>query len=255
MPKVPDFISIIIPGYNEEKRIAESLTALSAFSEAHFETYEIIFVNDGSTDKTGEIVESLATPLLRAIHLHINQGKGHAVKTGMLEARGEYRFFTDADLPYASEAFLQAINLFHSTPCDWIAGARDLPESSDPSGQTLFRKLTSKGFSALVRLLLKVDVKDTQCGFKGFTASAADKIFSLSSVKGYAFDVELFLLAQAGHLKIGKIPVRLIERRHSKVRLTLDAPQMFWDVVKMYGRHRAHGARCKEKPLLPPARK
>jgi len=247
MSKLPDFISIVIPGYNEEERVAQSLKALSLFFEDHFETYEIIFVDDGSTDKTGEIVESLATPFLRVIHFDINQGKGHAVKTGMLGARGDYRFFTDADLPYAPDAFLQAINLFHSTQCDGIAGARDLPESSNPSGQTPFRKLSSKGFSVLVRSLLKMDVKDTQCGFKGFTASAAKKLFSLSSVKGYAFDVELFLLARAGHLKIRNIPVTLVERRHSKVRLSLDAPQMFWDVVKLYGRYKVQGARYKEQ--------
>jgi len=233
MTKWPDFISIVIPGYNEEKRVAQSLKALSLFCKDHFERYEIVFVNDGSTDKSGEIVESLAIPFLRAIHLHINQGKGHAVKTGMLEARGDYRFFTDADLPYAPEAFLQAINLFHSTLCDWIAGARDLPESSDPSGQTLFRKLTSKGFSALVRLLLKVDVKDTQCGFKGFTASAAEKIFSLSSVKGYAFDVELFLLADACNLRISKVPVTLMRTRDSKIRMRVDVLFMVRDILRL----------------------
>ena len=236
MPKVPDFISIIIPGYNEEKRIAESLKALSAFCEDHFEKYEIIFVNDGSTDKTKEIVESLSTPYLRTIHLPSNQGKGHAVKTGMLEAKGNYRFFTDADLPYDLNAISEAMRIFHATRCDVVVGARDLPQSTDQSSQTLFRKLMSKGFSALVRFMLKVDTKDTQCGFKGFTAKATEKLFPLSSIKGYAFDVELFLMARTSDLKICKFPVRLIEKHHSKVRLSLDAPMMFWDVVKLYRR-------------------
>jgi dolichyl-phosphate beta-glucosyltransferase len=156
----------------------------------------------------------------------------------MLHARGDCRFFTDADLPYDLNAILAAISIFHSTRCDGIAGARDLPESSDQSGQTPLRKLTSRCFSALVSALLKVDIKDTQCGFKGFTAQAAEKIFPLCSVKGYAFDVELFLLARTGDLKICKVPVRLIERHHSKVRLSLDAPMMFWDVVKLYRRYK-----------------
>jgi dolichyl-phosphate beta-glucosyltransferase len=239
MSKLPDFISIILPGYNEEKRIALSLKALSAFCEQHFERYEIVFVNDGSTDKTREIVESLSIPFLRTVLLESNQGKGSAVRTGMLQARGDYRFFTDADLPYDLTAFVEAIKLFHSIRCDGVVGARDLPESSDQSSQTAFRKLTSKGFSALVRFLLKVDTKDTQCGFKGFTAEAAEKIFPLSSLKGYAFDVELFLLARTSDLKICKVPVSLIERHHSKVRLSLDAPMMFWDVVKLYLRYKA----------------
>jgi dolichyl-phosphate beta-glucosyltransferase len=249
MSKLPDFISIILPGYNEEKRIARSLQALSAFCEAHFDKYEIVFVNDGSTDKTREIVETLSTPFLRALLLESNQGKGYAVRTGMLQARGDYRFFTDADLPYDLDAFVEAIRLFHSIRCDGVVGARDLPESSDLSSQTAFRKLTSKGFSALVRFLLKIDTKDTQCGFKGFTAEAAEKIFPLSSLKGYAFDVELFLLARTSDLKICKVPVSLIERHHSKVRLSLDAPMMFWDVVKLYGRHKAQGTRCKGSTL------
>jgi dolichyl-phosphate beta-glucosyltransferase len=87
-----------------------------------------------------------------------------------------------------------------------------------------------------------VDIKDTQCGFKGFTAEAAEKIFPPSFIKGYAFDVELFLLAQTCDLKICKLPVSLIQRHHSKVRISLDAPMMFWDVVKMCKRYRAQGA-------------
>ena len=243
MSKLPDFISIIIPGYNEEKRIARSLKALSAFCEEHFENYEIIFVDDGSADQTREIVENLATPFLRAIHLESNQGKGFAVKTGILQARGAYRFFTDADLPYDLNAFPEAIRIFHATQCDVVTGARDLPQSSDQSSQTLVRKLTSKCFSALVRVLLKVDIKDTQCGFKAFTAETAEKLFSLSRIRGYAFDVELFALARTSDLKICKVPVSLVERHHSKVRLSLDAPMMFWDVLNLYQRHRVQGAR------------
>jgi dolichyl-phosphate beta-glucosyltransferase len=251
MSKMPDFISIIIPGYNEEKRIVQSLTALSAFCEEHFEKYEIVFVNDGSTDKTREIVEKLAMPFLKTVHLESNQGKGHAVKSGMLAARGDYRFFTDADLPYDLHAFLKGIKIFHTTQCDVVGGARDLPESSDQSRQTLFRQLTSKCFSALVRFLLNVDVKDTQCGLKGFTAAAAKKLFSQSSIKGYAFDVELFLLARTSDLKICKVPVSLIERHHSNVRLSLDAPMMFWDVLKLYRMHPVKGAK-KNTPITLP---
>lgn len=243
MSKLPDFISIIIPGYNEEKRIAQSLTALSAFCEARFERYEILFVDDGSTDKTRQIIENLAIPFLRHIHLESNQGKGYAVKTGVLAARGDFRFFTDADLPYDLNSFPQSLEIFHATGCDGVAGARDLAESSDRSGQTPLRKLTSRCFSALVRFMLNAEIEDTQCGFKGFTAEAAEKIFPPCSIKGYAFDVELFLLARTGALKISRVPVSLIERHHSKVRLSLDAPMMFWDVVKLYARYKGQGAK------------
>jgi dolichyl-phosphate beta-glucosyltransferase len=231
--KLPDFISIIIPGYNEEKRIAPSLTALSAFCEQHLETYEIVFVNDGSTDNTREIVESLATPFLRTIHLESNQGKGYAVRTGMLEARGDHRFFTDADLPYDLNAFPEAIRIFRATQCDVVAGARDLPESADQSSQSLLRKLTSKFFSVLVRFLLNVDIKDTQCGLKGFTAAAAEKLFSQSSIKGYAFDVELFLLAGGNNLHVSKIPVTLVRSGDSKIRMRVDVLLMVRDILRL----------------------
>ena len=233
MSKLTDFISIIIPGYNEEKRIAQSLKALSRFCEEHFERYEIVFVNDGSTDKTREIVENLATPFLKTVHLESNQGKGHAVKSGMLAARGDYRFFTDADLPYDLNAFPEAIRIFRATQCDVVAGARDLPESSDQSGQTPFRKLTSKCFSVLVRFLLKVDIKDTQCGFKAFTAETAVKLFSRSSIKGYAFDVELFALAGANNLRISKIPVTLVRSGDSKIRMRVDVLFMLRDILRL----------------------
>jgi dolichyl-phosphate beta-glucosyltransferase len=243
MSKLPDFISIIIPGYNEEKRISQSLKALSSFCEEHFERYEIVFVNDGSTDKTREIVENLAPPFLKAIQLESNQGKGYAVRKGMLEARGDYRFFTDADLPYDLNAFPEAIRIFHATQCDVVAGARDLPESSDQSSQTQLRKLTSKCFSALVRFMLKVDVKDTQCGFKAFTAESAVKLFSLSNIRGYAFDVELFLLAGANNLRLSKIPVTLVRSGDSKIRMRGDVLFMVRDLLRLYIRCKVHGAR------------
>lgn len=169
----------------------------------------------------------------------------------MLEARGDHRFFTDADLPYDLNAFPEAIRIFRATQCDVVAGARDLPESADQSSRSSLRKLTSKFFSVLVRFLLNVDVKDTQCGLKGFTAAAAETLFSQSSIKGYAFDVELFLLARTSDLKICKVPVSLIERHHSNVRLSLDAPMMFWDVLKLHRMHRATGAKKNNSITLP----
>jgi dolichyl-phosphate beta-glucosyltransferase len=114
-----------------------------------------------------------------------------------------------------------------------VAGARDLPESSDQSSRTLFRKLTSKCFSALVRFLLNVDVKDTQCGFKGFTAAAAEKLFSQSSIKGYAFDVELFLLAGANNLHVSKTPVTLVRSGDSKIRMRVDVLLMVRDILRL----------------------
>ncbi|MBW1674575.1 MAG: glycosyltransferase, partial [Deltaproteobacteria bacterium] len=128
MSKIPDSISIIVPGYNEEKRIYPTLRALSKFCEYCFERFEMVFVDDGSTDHTWEIVKGFPADHLKVIHLHQNRGKGHAVKQGMLLAKGQYRFFTDADLPYDLGCFLQSIEVFKSSRCDIVIGARDLPE-------------------------------------------------------------------------------------------------------------------------------
>jgi dolichyl-phosphate beta-glucosyltransferase len=237
-PSSDSLVSIIIPGYNEEKRILTSLERLSAFCGEHFRTYEIVFVDDGSKDRTREIVTSFGNESVRVVAYDQNQGKGFAVKKGMLAARGKYRFFTDADLPYDLTAFLEAMHILLNRPCEVVAGARDHPESADRSGQTLWRRTASKIFSAMVRLMLNVEIKDTQCGFKGFTAEAAEKLFSLTTIKGYAFDVELLTLAQALDLKVCKVPVALVERHHSKVRMSLDAPMMFRDVLKLCIRRR-----------------
>lgn len=229
-------ISIIIPGYNEEKRILASLASLCAFCEEHFVAYEIVFVDDGSTDHTRAMIKSFQNPRVRLVAYDDNQGKGFAVRKGMLEAKGPYRFFTDADLPYDLEAFLSAIDTFQSGPCDVVVGARDHPDSADRSGLTWFRRRASKIFSVLVRSLLNVNVKDTQCGFKGFTAEAAEKLFSASTVNGYAFDVELLVLARTLGLEVCKVPVTQVKRNYSKVRMSLDAPMMFRDVLKLWWR-------------------
>jgi dolichyl-phosphate beta-glucosyltransferase len=238
-----EFISIVIPGYNEEKRVLRSLKSLSAFCEKHFGRYEIVFVDDGSKDRTREMVHRLRHPQVRLIAYHENHGKGFAVRQGMLAAQGHYRFFTDADLPYDPGAFLTAMDIFHSRPCDAVVGARDHPDSDNRSGWALSRKLASRCFSALVTALLDTPIKDTQCGFKGFAAGAAEKVFSMSTVNGYAFDVELLVLARTMGLRVCKVPVTLVERCHSKVRMGRDAPRMLRDVVKMYRRDTAHGAR------------
>ncbi|RZB29833.1 MAG: hypothetical protein SRB1_02113 [Desulfobacteraceae bacterium Eth-SRB1] len=239
MHKYKDYISIIIPGYNEEKRIHSTLKAILQFCSQHFERHEIIFVDDGSTDHTWNIVNDIAfDSSLKAIQLPENRGKGHAVKLGMLQASGKYRFFTDADLPYEPKSFLSSIELFNAHGCDMVVGARELPESTDKSKPNLNRKISSYIFSTIVDNLIKTDIKDTQCGFKGFTEDAAKKIFSKSTIGGYAFDVEIFLLAKHMNLHIQKVPVTLVRNKHSKIRLSRDVFIMLTDILRLYERQR-----------------
>ncbi len=239
MARLPDFISVIIPGYNEEKRILPTLKALSAFCKQNFERYEIIFVDDGSTDKTCSLVKDVITdPFVHVVRLSKNQGKGYAVKQGMLRAQGQYRFFTDADLPYELSCFLSAIDVFNSHSCDMVIGDRDLPRSSGRSGLNWARRIGGRTFSTIANGLLKIDIKDTQCGFKGFTEDTAKKIFTRSTIRGYAFDVELFILARELNLNIRKIPVTLVQSQHSKIHLARDPFIMLRDILRLYLRQR-----------------
>lgn len=229
-----EFISIIIPGYNEGKRILTVIKELSYFCQRHFRQYEIIFVDDGSTDQTWEMVKSIHDhPSFHAIRNIENMGKGYAVQRGMLAARGDYRFFTDADIPYGMACFLRALERLKNPGCDMVIGSRDLPKSWAHARVRRVRKIASSLFSIIVNIFLDIDIKDSQCGFKGFTAKSAQRIFSLLTIHGFAFDVEIFVLARQLGLSFEKLPVTLITNQHTKVRLTRDPFRMLIDILKL----------------------
>ena len=226
-----EIISIVVPAFNEEARILSSLKALARFCDAHFQHYEIVCVDDGSTDNTWDLITGVKEiPFIRPLRLLKNQGKGHAVKHGMLNARGEFRFFTDADLPYHPEAFEDALRAFDAHACDIVSGDRNLTESIAGVKVYSVRRIAGRIFSAIVNRLIRIDASDTQCGFKGFTANAAVEIFSQLEICGYAFDVEIFALAQQLRLKVCRVPVTLIKQAGSKIRLIRDP---FWMVIDL----------------------
>ena len=237
--KIANFVSIVIPAYNEEKRILPTLQALSGFCEHNFKKYEIVFVDDGSTDKTRAIVKDFpAGPCFQVVRIAKNRGKGYAVKQGMLRAHGQYLFFTDSDLPYGLSCFLSATEVFACWRYNMVVGARELPELCDRSQMNRVRRTGGRVFSAIANSLLKIDIKDTQCGFKGFTAHTARKIFTKSTVDGYAFDVEIFVLARRFSLSIEKMPVTLVRNQHSKVRLIRDPFLMLTDLLRLYSKQK-----------------
>jgi dolichyl-phosphate beta-glucosyltransferase len=232
--KWKDPVSIILPAFNEENCILSSLKTLLTFCRDLFDDFEIICVDDGSTDKTGSLIREIShEPYIRALHLQENRGKGFAVKHGMRHARGRFRFFTDADLPYSLNAFATAMECFNAKGCDLVTGARDLPDSSKWLAGGGMRWAASQVFSFLTGRLVKLDVRDSQCGFKGFTDEAAQRIFSRVKTTGYAFDVEIFTLARALNLKVCKIPVKRARYGDSKIRLTRDPFCMFLDILKI----------------------
>jgi dolichyl-phosphate beta-glucosyltransferase len=232
------YISIIIPGFNEEKRIQKTLHTIYAFCKHQFDFFEIIFVDDGSTDKTQKIVKRIESDIqqIKYIGYPRNKGKGFAIRFGLRHAKGTYIFFTDADLPYDPHFFSHAIEVFERTSCDMISGNRHLKQSRLDAGLSQKRIWASRIFLFVVHKLLDIETTDTQCGIKGFHQSCAQKINKLSQINGYAFDVEIFLLARLCQWHIELLPVVLVNNQLSKIRLGLDPLNILFDILKMYRR-------------------
>jgi dolichyl-phosphate beta-glucosyltransferase len=231
-------ISIIIPGFNEEKRIQKTLHTLFSFCIQRFPQFEIIFVDDGSTDQTHYIVKELSSEMQQIKYLGYpkNMGKGYAIRFGLKHAKGTYMFFTDADLPYNPQFFSLAIETFEKNAFDIISGNRQLKQSRDDAGLSQQRIWASRIFSFLVHRFFDIEITDTQCGIKGFRKACAQKIVQQSHINGYAFDVEIFILAKKRQWHVGFLPVVLVNNQHSKIRLGFDSFNILLDILKIYCR-------------------
>jgi len=197
------FLSIVIPAFNESLRLPQTLGRCLAFLEGWNETWEIVVADDGSTDDTASIVEEWHARderirLLRLAH----GGKGSAVRAGMLEASGRWRFFADADLSMD----LSELPKFFEEPVDVAIASREAP-GAQRLGEPMTRHLIGRLFNLCVRALVVPGIQDTQCGYKLFTSSAARTLFSASQVDGFAFDVELLFLALRAGLRVREVPV------------------------------------------------
>ncbi len=232
--KVKDSVSIIVPAYNEEDRILPTLESLAVFCEENFNSFEVVCVDDGSSDNTWDRITSNSFPdNFRALQLPQNKGKGAAVKSGMLNATGNFRFFTDADLPYGLDAFIEAIRVFKKSNCDVVAGLRDRSRMAKGFSMLTLRNTAGKIFSNIAKRLVRIESIDTQCGFKAFTGDAAINIFTRLKTDRYAFDVEIFTIAAALDLTVCDVPVTLTSHTGSKVRLSRDAVYMLKDLFEI----------------------
>ena len=226
--------SIIIPAYDESARIGATLATVLAYAEARGWDAEVIAVDDGSRDNTVEIVRSYAqsNPRLRLLQNPGNRGKGYSVRNGMLHAQGEILLFSDADL---SSPIGEAEKLFAALAAgaDVAIGSRWLRSDLQTQRQPLYRQLFGRIFNLSLRIVLGLNFKDTQCGFKAFTRQAATTIFPLQKIERWGFDPELLYVARKFGFKIVEVPVAWAHREGTRIDPVRDGIKMFLDVLKI----------------------
>ncbi len=231
MNAAPD-ISIVIPAFNEERRLPAALERITAFIDARRLNAEVIVVDDGSTDRTAQMVYAFRDRLPMLFLLTTgdrNHGKGYAVRTGMLAARGRIALFTDADLSAPIE---EADKLIAGlADYDVAFGSRGVDRSVIQVHQSRFRELAGIAFNHAVRLLTGLPFIDTQCGFKAFRCEATRVIFEQQRIVGFGFDPELLFLAARHGLRAVEIPVRWSHDADSKVRVLSDGLKMLLDLL------------------------
>jgi dolichyl-phosphate beta-glucosyltransferase len=227
-------ISLIIPVYNEEKRIKLTLSKCISYFKNKKIDYEIIIVDDGSTDKTRLIIKDYLSENknIKLTKQRKNKGKGYSVKEGMLLANGDYLLFSDADLSTPIEEIEKFIKVMKKG-YDIVIASRNMKDSIIPIKQPFFRKFLGQVFPLIVNLLILPGYKDTQCGFKLFKKEVAIKIFSKQKINDFGFDVEILFIAKKYGYKIKEIPVIWSNSLVSKVSPLLDSIRMFLDILKI----------------------
>jgi len=227
-------LSVVIPAYNEAERIGPTLEAISSHLNERGVSYEIIVVNDGSTDTTEQVVRSYAQAdaRVRLISYDPNRGKGYAVRKGMIEARADDALFTDADLATPIEE-LGKLQQAAKNGCDVVIGSRALKDSIIIGWRPWYRELSGKIFNLIIRLLAVSGIRDTQCGFKYFKGGSAARIFSVTRLDGFGFDVETLYLARKFGLRIGEIPVHWDNSPATKVSVLRHTLPMLIEVINV----------------------
>lgn len=234
MPNERIFLSMIIPAYNEEKRIEKTLNEILSFLRRCNYSHEVIVVDDGSTDRTLDLLKDIQNQhnSLKIIHYQPNQGKGYAVKKGMLNAHGKYHFFCDADLSTP----IDELGLFIShlqNGCDVVIGSRKMENAEVRVHQPFIRRKMGQVFFFLAKYLVAGNISDITCGFKCFRGNVARDIFSRQQLHDWSFDAEILFIARKYGYKIKEVPVCWSDVAGSKVKLLRDSIRAFQGLLKI----------------------
>lgn len=238
------FLSVVIPAYNEERRILPTLDSIFKYLIKQDYSFEVIVVNDGSQDATFKTVQKLQAcyKQLFIIDSKINKGKGYAVNLGMRAARGELAVFTDADNSTKINEIESVIDLFHQG-FEVIIGSRRMPGAVIIKRQPFSREFIGKAFSLLVRVLFGLPYIDTQAGFKAFSKRARDLVFSKQTIFGWVFDVELLVIARQNNLNVAEFPIHWENDKESRVkiksafRILRELATIKYNQVRLYYKH------------------
>jgi dolichyl-phosphate beta-glucosyltransferase len=223
------FLSIVVPAYNEAGRIRGTLEKLCQFKGTEPYSIELIVVDDGSTDRTVEVVSQF--PGFRVVRNDRNHGKGFTVRHGILEAQGEFVLFTDADLSTPIEEVDKLLSALRSSGADAAVGSRALNRELIGIHQPWFRDMAGRFFNLLVKVFAGLRLHDTQCGFKLFRRISTRRAFELMRVEGFGFDPELLFLIERQGGRVVEVPVRWNDSPATKVRFLRDSTEMFLDLI------------------------
>lgn len=226
-------ISVCVPMYNESSIIADTAAKLHRYMTEHFENdFEIVFADDGSRDGSADIVNSLRLSGVRVVGYEKNQGKGCAVRTGVLASEGDIVMFTDADLAYGMDIIEETFKILVKGEYPVLVASR-AKHKDGYEGYTPIRKLASRTYIKVLNLFGGIKISDAQCGFKGFRGDIARRIFSHCQTNNFAFDLEVILIAQKMNLRIYELPAKIINHRESKVNIIKDAFKMLKEISRI----------------------
>ena len=226
-------VSVVIPMYNEESIAQESMRELCSYMASNFEDWEVVVSNDGSRDRTKEIMTALSQEIngLRFVSYDDNRGKGSAIREGILATKGDTVIYTDCDLAYGTDIIKTIAKKLEADRSDIVIGSRNISDDGY-AGYTFLRKLASKTYIKVICLAAGFSHSDSQCGIKCFKGDVARRIFATCQINSFAFDLEALMTAEAMGYRVTDQAVSIINHREStsKVHLVKDTMKMLRDI-------------------------